>query len=200
MKNFLIGALLVAVLCLGGYIVYDKIISDNNKNNTGENTDNKETVNNVISDEEAYSIGKNLHDYGTSAAFGSEYKIVSGQNLKCEITNYEEVSSKFTKNNLVSSVVNEDVFRRFDYMLEKENGKYYGACTPGRGSSQTYISTKLQLVKKEENRIVFDAVSSYCVNGDNISGNCNGEQYKTYEFIIEKENNEWKIAKVTIPF
>ena len=209
-KNIIIIILSVLVLGLSGYLVCDKFLNEEKQD---ENILNEI----ILTDEEAYDLGNNLYNYGKDVLWCKKYEYLTYtnelgnidykfvDNLGYEILNFEEVKNKFTSDNLVKYTPSED-YTSFDSSIIKADNKYYDPSMCGRGADLSYNSTELKISKKEVNKIVFDAVSSYCeVYYDYATGpmdfaSCKLMVKKLEEFVIEKENNEWKIDRITIPF
>lgn len=208
-KNIIIIILLVLVIGLSGYLVYDKLLAEEGKDS------NLSEI--VLTDEETYNIGNDLYDYGIDVLWCKEYKYLTYinelgsneykyiDNLGYEILNFEEVKRKFTSDNLVKHSVSEG-YTSFDSQIIKSNDKYYDSSMCGRGADLSYKSTELKISKKESNKITFDAISEYCgeyydyANGPMDFDSCKLMVKRVEEFVIEKEENEWKIDRITLPF
>lgn len=91
-------------------------------------------------------------------------------------------------------------------LFKYSNGNYYSDTTPsgGRGKRIDYISTDLNVVEISDNSILFDAVSSYYTNTDDIINDVSIEdaEIKTESnlFEIVLNNGEWKVNNFTIPY
>lgn len=180
---------------------------DNNSNQTS-NTDSNlnSNTNNLLSDEEALELGNEQWKYASSATFCGEYKYDNNDQDSdgIAITNFDEVNSHFTNDNLISSKIGGNTAKSFK---EKEtanfvykNGKYYDPSSCGRGTDISYMNTTLKIVDKKENEIKFTATSTYCSTSVNNS-DCTGKTSTTdADFIIKKENGSWKIAKFYLPY
>ena len=197
-KNIVIIILSVLILCLSGYLVYDKVIEKDEVIKKEENI-----IKETITDKESYNIGNNLYNYGINVLWCLEYKYSDEyvENLGYEILNFEEVKNKFTDDNLVQHSINQE-FTTFDYEIVKHENKYYDISQCGRGADQSYKSTSLNLKQKGNEIIIFDAVSQYCVEGlayPYDESECTDTKSITHEFIIEKNNGQWKISYMTNP-
>ena len=75
-----------------------------------------------------------------------------------------------------------------------------GSCSGSvsRGSVATYKETNLEVGTVQENEIIFKAISEYC-GTDFCQGNNETVNKIEKEFIIAKENGEWKIKYFYLP-
>lgn len=208
-KYILLIVIIVGLICLGLILFMCKDKKD-------EPDTKKE-----ISNEEIIKKGEELFDYAEMENLHMIYKYVSDEAVDLtdelsgyEISNYEEVRKHFTKecktipyleegnNNVQKCMDTENV----DSTLRKFNDKYYEV-NLGRGGNISYINREnLKIKDITDEKVVFEAIYNYCADDaiyDEESDQCenNGKRYsKKYDFIIEKEDNEWKIAYFVMPY
>lgn len=149
-------------------------------------------------EQEAIKIAMELYHYGYSALMCDEFEYGKYTSNGFLVSNFKEVNSMFTKNNLVDSLPGGDNFVSFAEtmgMVEK-NGKNYVAHQCDRGSHRYYMGTIVELVSFDDNEIKMEAISIYY---DDELENDNFVTVETYDFIVQYEDNKWKIAKMTLP-
>ncbi len=200
----LVVILLVAVLGLTSYIVYDKVLS--------KEKEEKEKVEEIVekdllSEEEALSIGNELWEYAHRTYWGGEpvwkshdgeVNEYGGRPIICDTTK-EEVKQKYTKDveifmDDVSSSNEEDTLK-----LSIDEFIPSNACSgAGRGGLQNYKETNLSVKEIKEDEIIFIATSEYCGSSFCHESTETVKELKK-DFIIQKENDKWLIASFYLP-
>ena len=195
--------LVVLVLGLGSYIVYEKFIAPTNdvEVKDGENLDGDKSA---LSHGDALSVGKELWEYAMSAYWGTtpawttsvgEVNEAGGKPINCETT-LEEVKKKFSKSFEAESCTSDESVCSTMTIDEFINEN---SCTgAGRGSLQTYKETNLEVGTVQENEIIFTAISEYC-GSSFCQESKETEKTVAKDFIISKENGEWVIKKFYLP-
>ena len=75
-----------------------------------------------------------------------------------------------------------------------KNNLYY-RMNADRGGNIDFISRKFVLIKQTDNEITFNLVSTYCDDDEWDLDNCKKAYDETRIFIMEKEDNIWKIKQ-----
>ncbi len=208
--GIIIGLMIAAIVGLGAYFICDNYVFDkkDNKNDTGVKPTPTATPVQTISEAEAKTLGEELYKYTVNVLFAggrlvlstdsSEY-ISSDSSDKCnqgigcmKITNWEDVSSKFTKN--LISKLDYTSYRKFSRVVIIDNVAYeYDGTAPRELEKINSVS----VTSKEENKIVFTIEAEFKENGGLLmddNGNIITEHSKdTATMIIVKENNKWKV-------
>ena len=195
--------LVVFVLGLVGYIVYEKVLAPTSdvEVKDGENIENEKSA---LSHGDALALGNELWEYAYSAFWGNEpawststgeVNEAGGQPIVCDTT-LEEVKKKFSK----------DFEAEFCYSDGSECSKMKidefineNSCgRAGRGGLQDYKETNLKVGTIQESEIIFTAISEYC--GSSFCHDSD-ETVRTVskDFIITKENGEWLIKNFYLP-
>ena len=196
--------LVVLVLALGGYIVYDKVIvpKSDAEVKDGEMLDNEKSA---LSHGDALTVGNELWEYAFSAYWGNkpawststgEVNEAGGREVICDQT-VEEVRKKFSRDFEAEWCLSDEETSCSKMKIDEfvTDRACEGA---GRGGKQTYKETKLEVGTVQENEIIFTATSEYC--GSSFCHESN-ETVKTVakDFIIVKENGEWVIKNFYLP-
>ncbi|MBR2832910.1 MAG: hypothetical protein IKE75_00460 [Bacilli bacterium] len=208
-KTVAIIILLLAVLGLGGYIIYDKVLNKENTETTGKSKIENITTENTMSKEEALEIGKENYEYIRNGLYMCGYKQltlsqegIEGNKINAQVSNgitdfyHEILNIDSVKNKLSTNVFDKYVS---DKLVNFQN-KYY--LIDGCGGDPRYAYDKYQIEVKDiqENAIIYNIIEYfYAVEGIepniNISEDLNKAEKYTTTFKIEKQNNEWKISQ-----
>ena len=203
----LIVVLIIMVLGLGGYIVYDKLLTSNTKETTTSNnsqSNDTETEKKSMSESEALTIGNELWEYAFSTYWGGEpaWKSHTGEtneygvkSIVCDTT-IEQVKLKYSSDFKAQSCLS-DGSTCTDYTIDTFIPQT--ACQgAGRGGLQDYKETNLKVKEIQANKIVFIAKSEYCG-----SSFCHESKDTVKEiekdFIITKQDNNWLISTFYLP-
>lgn len=204
----LIIILMIMVLGLGGYIVYDKLLTSNTKetttSNNSQNNDTETEKNRVMSESEALTIGNELWEYAFSTYWSGEptWKSHTGETneyggkpIVCDTT-IEQVKSKYSSDFKAQSCFS-DGSTCTDYTIDTFIPQT--ACQDaGRGGLQDYKETTLKVKEIQANKIVFIAKSEYCG-----SSFCHESKDTVKEiekdFIITKHDDNWLISTFYLP-
>ena len=203
----LIIILFIMVLGLGGYVIYDKLLTNDSKetttSNNSENKDREEQKS--ISESEALTIGNELWKYAYSTFWGTEPAWTNhpsdtpnqygGIENICDTT-IEQVKSKYASDFKAQSCYS-DGTTCADYTIDNFVSEV--ACQgAGRGGIQDYKDTSLTVKSIQDNKIVFTAKSEYC--GSSFCHESN-ETVKEVEkdFVIVKQNDNWLISSFYLP-
>ncbi len=177
-------------------------VSNQNDENSNVTSNTDSNINSLLSDEEAMNLGNAQWKYASSATFCGEYKYDDNDKSAdgIAITNFDEVNSHFTSDNLIGTEEPKSFKDKETANFVYKNGKYYDPSGCGRGANISYMSTTLKIVDKKENEIKFTAVSTYCSVPVSDSKCTGTTSTKDDDFVIKKENNSWKIARFSLPY
>ena len=208
--NFLV-ILLFAVVCFLIYYIF--LIK-------------REVISNSIANEEALYIGNDLYNKIT------EVYIHHGGNVEKNVNSNGDVKLIYYKKNDDGSfsvsesnnfngtreipyvkliindfrfIISDDMFSDFcsEFSISEYDGNYYRA-DGDRGSIFGYAGTELKVVSISNEKLVFDAVSSYYMNyEDAVNSVPISEaqiQTKTNKFELIFENGIWKVNKFTMAY
>lgn len=194
----IIVILVLLVLGLGGFILYDKVISPKLDNTEVL----EEDLATGLTEKEALSIGNDLWEYAFSSFWGGapawttsldDVNEAGGREINCD-TDVNEVKANYTSDFKAQSCYS-DGTSCTDYSLDDFVTSCIGG---GRGGIQTYKDTTLAISSIEDNKIVFNAISEYC--GSSFCSESNEtEKEVAKEFIIVKENDKWLISYFYLP-
>lgn len=213
---FIIAGLSIFVLVLlfkdKGYNTNEVIKEQSNKNTIEQvSTNNKKET---ISSEQALLIGKEKYKkaeeyYSGIKDLGESIKVGVGEAKKvlC-INDIKELFSKNKFDKFIGKITDES--ENFNNLLEKD-GEYYRTDSAA-GGVQSYLYTDDLTIKSiDENKIIFEVKSYYLVNDEPYLSNIDPKEYvktaakdkietKANEFIIIKENGNWKVDYYVLPF
>ena len=196
--------LMLLVLGLGGYIIYDKILSKEEveekleekveETETKENEIVDEPTINKLTDEEAFALGKEMWEYAYSSFWGglAWEKMEKGDVSKCK-ESLAKIKQKFASDfkGKESCAQEPCAEKTIDEFLPLEK------CESDRGGNISYKETKLALKSVEANKIVLTATSTYCNPECSIPEATLNP--KEEEFIITKQNDTWLISYFYLP-
>lgn len=182
----LLTLILISVLVFGGYFIW----KSNNK------VDEQKSNNAVMSNEEAYELGKNM--YFKIVNFSYEEGEFNTEDGMAEILNISELKELTT----------EKVFKTYltateAAVEEADDGSYW--CIGGRGSDISYLDYwTIKVINISENEINYEVTESYIKDPENYGKNINELnndelENKTNKFTLVKENNVWKVSEFTYP-
>ena len=195
--------LVLLVLGLGGYIVYDKVLTKGtNEPEKAENKLETSTLNN----EEALTIGKEKYEFVRDGLYMCGYKqltlsqdvvpanTIGGDTTSgYDVTYHEILNIDNIKNNLTSSVFDKFVSSK---LITYQN-KYY--IVDGCGGDPTYASNKYQMEVKniQDNSMTYTVTEYFYTvdNGGNVVEELDKAEKYTTTFGLTKENGEWKISE-----
>ena len=197
--------IILTILLIGalGYIVYDKVIVQKNEEPTPTE---KNIKTNILSNEEALSLGKEKYEYIRNGMYMCGYKqlvlsqdaipasTIGGDTTAGYNVTYREIANiNDIKSNLTAEMFNQFVSSK----LITHQDKYY--IVDGCGGDPTYAHTEYKIETKniQEDSITY-TITEYFYNMDN-SGNIvedlNKAENYTATFAIIKENDNWKISQ-----
>ena len=194
--------LLIIVIGITIFIAYKAITEEDDVVENKEETN----TNNLLSDEEALKIGEDLYAKG----YNMEFNRTGEFGLEACRKRYDEAQKLFVKGakiNYTPAYYRQEA----DIKYSKLESNYYNEsgsldCMKSRPFPvEFYMSEeKLAIKSKKEKVITFDKVVTYCdkytyehLNGKSID-KCTKKVKTTYSFIIEKEQDGWKIARLSI--
>lgn len=192
-------------------------LSGNTTNNTinENNTFIKEDVVDIIDEATAIKIGNEKYNLASDLLFypGFTVETDNDSDVKYIIDNNIFVVTSEWQQGIYFKVFSGiekylDVFSgdMMNQLFEYSNGAYYSDMTPsgGRGKRIDYISTELKVIEITDNSLLFDAVSSYYANTEDM---INGVSVDDAEIVTESNlfelvlnNGEWKVNNFTIPY
>lgn len=155
---------------------------NNNQNNNIKKEDNKEDI---------ISTGKTLwnNTYNLYWNFMKNMKITEISLGKNKINNMKD----FNFSSLTSNAVNE-MYNSLG--IKNDNGTYYIESIRTNGDN-TYMISEITLKENKDNKIIYNVESKYCANGD--KSNCKDIASVNNDFIIIKENNNYKVNSFILP-
>ena len=183
--------LFLLVVGLGGFIVYDKLLS-NNKVENNDNTELNDDVNNNIVDDDSNS-NENLNSIGLDL-----YKLFTGRNgtgpfnwENGKVVNYVNVITHMTQNYF--DLPADDKGFSIPYK-DEETGEWksYGGWGTGNQSKFKGISIE----KQEENTITFKITYQYMEMGSQSTNPIED----TDTFVIKKVDGVWKVDRFQLIF
>lgn len=155
---------------------------NNNQNNNIKKEDNKEDI---------ISTGKTLwnNTYNLYWNFMKNMKITEVSLGKNKINNMKD----FNLSSLTSNALNE-MYNSLG--IKNDNGTYYIESIRTNGDN-TYMISEITLKENKDNKIIYNVESKYCANGD--KSNCKDIASVNNDFIIIKENNNYKVDSFILP-
>ena len=184
-KKIIISLLVLLIVLVMIIVICNLIKKENNK---------KIELGNSI-----YEEIHNLYLYGN----GIEYVYDDDKNRIYieDDGKYYEIKDKKVFTDLISSESLDRLTKIFE-IKEKDN-KYY-ISDFGRGITNAYYGTKLEIKKISKNKIEYKAISTLCKIGSIVSygEGCTSDGYYEVEkpFILVKENGLWKVSEYTSVF
>lgn len=155
---------------------------NNNQNSNIKKEDNKEDIINT---------GKTLwnNTYNLYWSFMKNIKTTEVSLGKNKINNIKD----FNFSNLTSNALNE-MYNSLG--VKNDNGTYYIESIRTNADS-TYMISEITLKENKDNKIIYNVESKYCANGD--KSNCKDIASVNNDFIIIKENNNYKVDSFILP-
>lgn len=155
---------------------------NNNQNNNIKKEDNKEDI---------ISTGKTLwnNTYNLYWNFMKNMKTTEISLGKNKINNMKD----FNFSSLTSNALNE-MYNSLG--VKNDNGNYYIESIRTNGDI-TYMISEITLKENKDNKIIYNVESKYCANGD--KSNCKDVASVNNDFIIIKENNNYKVDSFILP-
>ena len=155
---------------------------NNNQNNNIKKEDNKEDI---------ISTGKTLwnNTYNLYWNFMKNMKTTEISLGKNKINNIKD----FNFSSLTSNALNE---MYSSLGVKNDNGTYYIESIRTNGDI-TYMISEITLKENKDNKIIYNVESKYCANGD--KSNCKDIASVNNDFIIIKENNNYKVESFILP-
>lgn len=206
-KNILILLLVICILCVGGYAIYKNAISKTEKLQGTDELINEETAL-KLGEEAYYKFLIFTHDSNDYTINGKVMNINSQNSLVIETIsvndtvpeNYIKVNNfeEYFKSLFVAKISYDDIFKSeygIGYILL--DSKYY-IDRGGRCSSNYQKDILIKVAKIEKQKIYFTVSSKIVAStpgAENFSLETN--EY-TNELILNLENKNYKISKVTL--
>lgn len=155
---------------------------NNNQNNNIKKEDNKEDI---------ISTGKTLwnNTYNLYWNFMKNMKTTEISLGKNKINNMKD----FNFSSLSSNALNE---MYSSLGVKNDNGTYYIESIR-TNADNTYMISEITLKENKDNKIIYNVESKYCANGD--KSNCKDIASVNNDFIIIKENNNYKVDSFILP-
>lgn len=155
---------------------------NNNQNNNIKKEYNKEDI---------ISTGKTLwnNTYNLYWNFMKNMKTTEISLGKNKINNIKD----FNFSSLTSNALNE---MYSSLGVKNDNGNYYIESIRTNGDI-TYMISEITLKENKDNKIIYNVESKYCANGD--KSNCKDVASVNNDFIIIKENNNYKVDSFILP-
>ena len=155
---------------------------NNNQNNNIKKEYNKEDI---------ISTGKTLwnNTYNLYWNFMKNMKTTEISLGKNKINNMKD----FNFSSLTSNALNE---MYSSLGVKNDNENYYIESIRTNGDI-TYMISEITLKENKDNKIIYNVESKYCANGD--KSNCKDVASVNNDFIIIKENNNYKVDSFILP-
>ena len=155
---------------------------NNNQNNNIKKEDNKEDI---------ISTGKTLwnNTYNLYWNFMKNMKTTEISLGKNKINNMKD----FNFSSLTSNALN---VMYSSLGVKNDNGNYYIESIR-TNADNTYMISEITLKENKDNKIIYNVESKYCANGD--KSNCKDVASVNNDFIIIKENNNYKVDSFILP-
>lgn len=155
---------------------------NNNQNNNIKKEDNEEDI---------ISTGKTLwnNTYNLYWNFMKNIKTTEVSLGKNKINNMKD----FNFSSLTSNALNE-MYNSLG--IKNDNGTYYIESIRTNGDN-TYMISEITLKENKDNKIIYNVESKYCANGD--KSNCKDIASVNNDFIVIKENNNYKVDSFILP-
>ncbi len=208
-KTIVIVILVLAVLGLGGYIIYDKLL--NNEVKEPVKTEKKDKIKiekDILSEDEALKLGKERYEYVRDGLFLCGYKQVKYDDSKlfawnengkqitgdlnyAKITNIEDIKANLTEHSFLNWIKALDIKQDGnDYYI------YVGGC--GIGPDYAYDKFEIKIKDIKTNTITYSIDEYFYIEDNNgIVEDINKAEKCTTDFEIIKEDNSWKIKEYT---
>ena len=211
----LIVILLLLVLGMGGYLVYDKVLSKDevkenpSVENNKKSSDNEEDIYNTLSNDEALKIGQQLWNYAYDTLwcknfnYSSELTNLGDGHQGYEIINYDEVRNNFSNDFVYKDESGKT--RSWEERFEQYviNGKVYDPSGCSRGSDMNYGETQLSVKSITSNTLIFNSLSTYCNDVMwNENNSCKDEKITKKveeDFSLKLVDGNWKISNFYLP-
>ena len=205
-KKILIGITLFLVILLLGVLIWQAWIIKNKdkskdflmeKNDTNINLQNNNIAGGSTSNQKSNEENNNemikraetLYEKAKDIYFG-EYllddNIVTINNEEYSQLETDIILNTFSKTGLKNFIDGNKFVTK--------NNLYY-RMNADRGGNIDFISRKFVLIKQTDNEITFNLVSTYCDDDEWDLDNCKKTYDETRIFIMEKEDNIWKIKQ-----
>lgn len=161
------------------------------KNTTTINNNQNNNIKKEVNKEDIISTGKTLwnNTYNLYWNFMKNMKITEVSLGKNKINNMKD----FNLSSLTSNAVNE-MYNSLG--VKNDNGTYYIESIRTNGDN-TYMISEITLKENKDNKIIYNVESKYCANGD--KSNCKDIASVNNDFIIIKENNNYKVDSFILP-
>ena len=155
---------------------------------------NTTTINNIKREdnkEDIISTGKTLwnNTYNLYWNFMKNIKITEISLGKNKINNMKD----FNFSSLTSNALNE---MYSSLGVKNDNGTYYIESIRTNGDI-TYMISEITLKENKDNKIIYNVESKYCASGD--KSNCKDVASVNNDFIVIKENNNYKVDSFILP-
>lgn len=161
------------------------------KNTTTINNNQNNNIKKENNEEDIISTGKTLwnNTYNLYWNFMKNMKITEVSLGKNKINNMKD----FNFSSLTSNALNE-MYNSLG--VKNDNGTYYIESIRTNGDN-TYMISEITLKENKDNKIIYNVESKYCANGD--KSNCKDVASVNNDFIIIKENNNYKVDSFILP-
>lgn len=161
------------------------------KNTTTINNNQNNNIKKENNEEDIISTGKTLwnNTYNLYWNFMKNMKITEVSLGKNKINNMKD----FNFSSLTSNALNE-MYNSLG--IKNDNGTYYIESIRTNGDN-TYMISEITLKENKDNKIIYNVESKYCANCD--KSNCKDIASVNNDFIIIKENNNYKVDSFILP-
>lgn len=161
------------------------------KNTTTINNNQNNSIKKENNEEDIISTGKTLwnNTYNLYWNFMKNMKITEVSLGKNKINNMKD----FNFSSLTSNALNE-MYNSLG--IKNDNGTYYIESIRTNGDN-TYMISEITLKENKDNKIIYNVESKYCANGD--KSNCKDIASVNNDFIVIKENNNYKVDSFILP-
>lgn len=209
-KNIVIVVLVLIIIIMGGSLFYLNMNKDkvNNKCKVEEKEETKNE--NLLTQEEALSLGKEKYEYARDGLYSCGYTQVKIDESKfytytldgmkttgdssdyyARITNINDIKSNLTFHGFIDWVIYMDI-KTFN------NEFYFNSMGCGEGPVHAKDNYEISVLKIYKDMIIYNVKEKfYKINNSDVSDEIDENSTVENRFVILKEDNVWKINEYT---
>lgn len=191
MDKFLKVLAFIAFLVVVGVVTFfiaDKYI-DGGATNTTQNVSG-------MAEQEALNIGESLYQKAVDCYLTN----IKTENIKAGASQYVKITNQDALEDIQLVLINNAFQKYMDYSsIEERDGIFYKLDT-GRGSNPAYIGNdRLTINKIEDEKITYMVTVDY-TKYDDRGFETDEIETEDYDFIVVKDNGDWKVTEFTLPY
>lgn len=188
--------LIIIIIVLLIMVFYYKGLSNKTcpkceNNNTTTTTNTNQKINELPKEEDIINTGKTLwnNTYNLYWNFMKNIKYTEINLGENKINNMNDFNFTSLTNNALNELYN-------SLNIKNNNGTYYIDSIRTKEDT-TYMISEITLKENKDNKIIYNVESKYCASGDKT--NCKDVASVNNDFIIIKENNNYKVESFILP-